>query len=224
MSIKQKGIFFDIDGTLSDSFQLGYSSTLEVLRRNNKADITVDEYHYGTRFSTPNRFAWHLTRDPNNELGIIYGKQFDELYTTLVSTETTPLYDGIRELLYNLKKNHQNIHLAALSNACGQYARNVIKCNNLDDIIPIALGADDVPKSKPNPDGLLMICNQLSLKPEDCVYIGDSPTDGQAALASGMRSIGVTWGSHSIETIKPKFDKIVTTVDDLVIEIDNFIN
>ena len=48
-----------------------------------------------------------------------------------------------------------------------------------------------------------------------CVYIGDSPTDGQAAEAAGMPSIGVTWGSHPEENVRKAFTETVTTVQDL---------
>lgn len=47
------------------------------------------------------------------------------------------------------------------------------------------------------------------------IYIGDSPSDGQAATAAGMQSIGVTWGSHSIDKIKPAFTYIAYTINEL---------
>ncbi len=47
------------------------------------------------------------------------------------------------------------------------------------------------------------------------IYIGDSPSDGQAATAAGMQSIGVTWGSHSVDKIKPAFTYIAYTINEL---------
>ena len=45
----------------------------------------------------------------------------------------------------------------------------------------VALGADEVAAAKPDPDGLLLCCERLGVNPASSVYVGDSPTDGQAA-------------------------------------------
>jgi len=63
------GILFDVDGTLSDSFKLGFDSTNAVLKRNGIEEISAESYHQGTRFTTPMRLAWHVTGDPNNPIG-----------------------------------------------------------------------------------------------------------------------------------------------------------
>ena len=42
----------------------------------------------------------------------------------------------------------------------------------------------------------------MNVHPRHCVYIGDSPSDALAADAAGMPSIGVAWGSHSVESIR----------------------
>jgi hypothetical protein len=56
-----RAILWDVDGTLSDSYMLGFSSTQKVLSNNGKAAITEDEYHLGTKYTTPRRLSWHVT-------------------------------------------------------------------------------------------------------------------------------------------------------------------
>jgi phosphoglycolate phosphatase-like HAD superfamily hydrolase len=105
------------------------------------------------------------------------------------------------------------------------------------------LGADQVTGAKPRPDGLLQCCQVLGVSPKDTVYVGDSPSDGQAAAAAGMPSIGVsklmhlmhlihillrstynllyvctlqvTWGSHPAENVRNAFTYTVTSVQEL---------
>ena len=48
-------------------------------------------------------------------------------------------------------------------------------------------------------------------RPQDLVYVGDSPSDGKAARAAGCKSVGVAWGSHPVENLAPQFDIIVHT-------------
>lgn len=219
-----KAIIFDIDGTLADSWKLGYDATLVVLEKNNIPSISPEEYHDFTRYATPDRLARHAGLEPGHpdyeSVGNRLGAEFDEFYVGLVSTETAGYYSGIDELLKDIPSS---IALGALTNACVDYAHAVFKENSVDVVginyserFGSVRGADNVPKPKPNPDGLFQVCKDLSVDPSDCVYIGDSPSDAMAAYNAGMPSIGVLWGSHSEESLKKApFSTLCRTVDEL---------
>jgi HAD superfamily hydrolase (TIGR01509 family) len=217
----KKVILFDVDGTLSDSWKLGFTSTQLVLRNAGHQDITEEEYHQGTKYSTPRRFAWHLTNNPEDPIGLTLGNIFDATYVDLVSPETTALYDGIYEMLKNI--NSQNVQIGALSNACGAYVKAVLNVNKISEYFTIGLGADEVPLPKPAPDGLLQCCQFMDVQPNECIYVGDSPSDAFAATAAGMMSIGVTWGSHPRNTVIPAFTYTVDSVSELDMAINRFI-
>lgn len=220
-----RAILFDVDGTLSDSWKLGFTSTQQVLTRNGHREITEEEYHQGTKYSTPRRFAWHLTQNPEDPIGVLLGQQFDDLYVNLVSPETTALYPGIVPMLTKLRAQQGgSIKIGALSNACGAYVKAVLDVNELKAFFDIGLGADEVPFPKPKPDGLLQICRTLSVAPSDCVYVGDSASDGQAAAAAGMRSVGVSWGSHPKSSLVGSFSLLVDSVADLEATLVQFAN
>jgi HAD superfamily hydrolase (TIGR01509 family) len=211
-------IIFDIDGTLCDSFQLGFSATNTVLQKNGIRAISADEYHAGTKWTTPERLARHCGLDPQVDeqafktVGAKLGSEFDELYIGLVSTETAPFFPGAGELLRELAASSR---LAALTNAAVAYAERVLETNGARGLFAVVHGADDVPRPKPAPDGLLQCCRELSIDPAAAVYVGDSPSDGAAARAAGMASVGVTWGSHGAATVTPAFDACVSTVAEL---------
>jgi phosphoglycolate phosphatase-like HAD superfamily hydrolase len=220
-----KAIIFDIDGTLADSWKLGYDATQVVLEKNNIPSITAEEYHDFCRYATPERLARHAGLEPDHpdheSVGNKLGAEFDDFYVGLVSRETAGFYDGIDELLKDVPSS---IVLGALTNACVDYAHAVFKTNSVDndadrnysERFKAVRGADDVPKPKPAPDGLFQVCKDLSLDPSDCVYIGDSPSDGMAAHNAGMPSIGVLWGSHSKEKLEAApFVSLCETVDEL---------
>ncbi len=54
-------------------------------------------------------------------------------------------------------------------------------------------GTDGFP-AKPNPDVLLKSLEHFNLKPEQCLFIGDSAADMDAARRAGVRSCAVTYG------------------------------
>jgi HAD superfamily hydrolase (TIGR01549 family) len=218
-------LIWDIDGTLADSWKLGFDATLEVLEQNKIPSITEEVYHYHTRYATPDRLARHAGLEPGDtdyeSVGETLGAQFDNLYVGLVSTKTAGFYPGIEEMLQDIP---DSVALGALTNACVGYAHAVFRVNSVQDDkkrrytdrFRSIRGADNVPKPKPNPDGLLAVCKDLSVDPGKCIYIGDSPSDAMAAYNAGMRSIGVLWGSHPKESLqKAPFSVLCETIDDL---------
>lgn len=71
----------------------------------------------------------------------------------------------------------------------------------------LAVTAEDVSASKPDPEGFLRAAELLGVAPADCVVFEDSAAGIQAGLAAGMRVIGV--GVHAADH-SPTF-----AVDDL---------
>ena len=150
---KIRGIIFDIDGTLADSWNLGYQATLTVLtdyhNENNEEKhtavtypLTSEEYHFGCRYTTPERLARHVGLEPDHpkfeSVGEELGRQFDDYYVQLVDKKTAGFYDGIGDLLVKLhcgelapssSESSGDVQLGALTNACVEYAHAVLKAN-----------------------------------------------------------------------------------------------
>src|SRR3546814_20133997 len=55
---------------------------------------------------------------------------------------------------------------------------------------PLVIGAEDVAKGKPAPDGFLAAAARLGVAPGDCLAWEDSPAGIAAARAAGMNEIG----------------------------------
>lgn len=53
------------------------------------------------------------------------------------------------------------------------------------------VGINDVPRPKPAPDMLLRCLAHFGVAPDAAVYVGDSPTDREAAEAAGMHFVAV---------------------------------
>lgn len=216
------GVLWDVDGTLVESTDLAFVATNEVMKANGFDQITIEQYKVGCKFTTPERFNDHTGSPPGNEVGMRLGDEFDQMYVTRVSAETAGLFPGIDRLLRSLAlAGHPQ---GVLSNACGAYVRAVVTANELDEapgqrlgLFKVALGADEVPAAKPSGEGLLLCCDQLGVEPTVSVYIGDSPSDGKAARAAGMKSIGVLWGACAEPALAGNFDRLVADVPELII-------
>ena len=230
-------VIFDIDGTLADSWRLGYDATVVVLRNNKEklGEVEINEkiYHETCVYATPERLARTAGYEPDHphflDIGNDLGKQFDDHYVDLVSKETAAFYPGMIELLENIPTECK---LGALTNACVAYGHAVLKANcplrsALDNTYVGGMdlyrrfgtihGADSVPAPKPSALGLLQCAKDLGVDPEDCIYVGDAIGDGKAARAAGMVSVGVTWGSNSEEKLRNAntFDYLCRNIEGL---------
>ena len=80
----------------------------------------------------------------------------------------------------------------------------------LDGYFEKVMGYDDCVFHKPDPRCVIEGCKSMSLNPEECVYVGDSPFDMHAGMGAGCICIGVLWGMFSEKRlIEEKPDHIV---------------
>jgi len=63
----------------------------------------------------------------------------------------------------------------------------------------VLVTADDVRAGKPDPEGYLEAARRLGCSPADCVVVEDAPAGVQAALAAGMRVVGLTTTHAPVE-------------------------
>jgi len=223
-----RAVLWDLDGTLCDSFRLAFDATQEVLLAHGHAAISEAVYHECTRYTTPDRFARHAGLLPADEaflgVGRELGDHFDALYIARVSTHTAPLFEATAQLALRLAA--AGVPMALLTNAAVEYAEAVLTVHGLRHAFAVVNGADSVPAAKPRPDGLIQCLAQLSAQgllgafDSSClgIYIGDSPSDGEAARLAGLFSVGVAWGSHPLFTLERcgHFDEICVTESDLL--------
>jgi len=47
---------------------------------------------------------------------------------------------------------------------------------------------------KPDPTAAKLVLQELNLKPDEVLYVGDTAVDMKTALAAGLTPVGVLWG------------------------------
>jgi len=108
-------------------------------------------------------------------------------------------FDGITELLAALKD--RGIKNAVFSNKPHAQAVEVIGDLFAPGTFDAVQGQMDSLRRKPFPDGALEIAGRLGVRPEECLYFGDTDTDMQTGTAAGMFTIGVLWGFRPKEEL-----------------------
>mgnify|MGYP000333035643 CR=1 FL=1 len=65
--------------------------------------------------------------------------------------------------------------------------------HDIDDYVGPVVGRDSVGSSKPDPEGLLVVADEMGVDPADAVFVGDSESDRTAARRADMH---FAWASE----------------------------
>lgn len=192
---------FDLDGTLTDTLDsLTYSVNLTLeemgypaLERSkcrafvgNGSRVLIEKALKASGDTTLSRIEEGME---------VYDRVFDANCTYHV----TP-YDGIVELLQALKE--KGMKLTVLSNKPHRQAVHVVEEVFGKEMFDWVQGQQEGISRKPDPYAAIQIAEKFGVKPEECVYIGDSEVDVATGTAARMKTLGVTWGFRSVEQLK----------------------
>ncbi len=119
-------------------------------------------------------------------------------YSKCWAQNTVP-YPGVPELLTAL--TDRNIPMTVLSNKPDYFTQLIVKKLLSDWSFDIVLGVSDTTPVKPDPAGALYIAKKLNIPPAEFLYLGDTNTDMQTALAAGMYPVGALWGFRDAEEL-----------------------
>lgn len=75
-----------------------------------------------------------------------------------------------------------------------QYALDVA-AHGVDAFMETAVLADDTTKHKPDPAPIRLALEKLGLRPDEVLYIGDAPSDYEAANNAGVDFGWAKWGA-----------------------------
>ncbi|GIU14656.1 HAD-IA family hydrolase [Shewanella sp. MBTL60-007] len=128
---------------------------------------------------------------------------YKDHYLTL-NTTPSPLFDGSEELLSQLSANHYRLAVATGKGRNG--LNRVLAETGLGHHFESSRCADES-KSKPNPDMIHELLDELKVNPNRALMVGDSLHDLNMANNAGIDSVGVSYGAHSESKLllaKPK--------------------
>ena len=199
------GIIFDLDGTLVDSLQDITNALNVALRQINKRTVKPERVRTWIGDGLPvlcERAATHVGAqtqcDRLTELAqFAYAEHF---------SKTTVVYPNILQMLRLLKSN--DVPMAVLSNKPHAFTLRTLEWLDLMDFFQIVRGYVCEKDKKPSPAQALAIADQMQLRADRVLFVGDSVTDIQTARNADMKAIAVAWGfkkKSELLAAKPDF-------------------
>lgn len=125
------------------------------------------------------------------------------------------IFPGVKEILQQLRKKKIKIGLASSS----KNAPRVIELLGIGLEFDTLVDGTMITHTKPDPEIFLLAAHKLGIDPADCVVFEDAEAGVEAALAAGMKCVGVGSPEHL-----GKANKVVARTGDFKIEWLNDLN
>lgn len=194
--------FFDLDGTLADTDRDIREAWKAAL-----ADLGLECPDFDEKFVAgppieemirilfPAAYGEELVRNVREG----FGRHYDH-----DGFPNTPEYPGVLDAVRRIKATGAKVCIATNKRLAGAtaMAAKFGWTEVFDRLYTGDMHKDDPIGKLRKPELLALAMSELGVRPGDCVMVGDTWSDFEAAEKTGMDSIGVTWGYGAPEDLK----------------------
>ncbi len=181
-----QAVIFDFDGLLADTEIISYRIYRDILK------------NYGYHFDQKTYASFYSGKtEEENTRKLIDTYQislsFEDCFRQIKQLEKqyfmkgVDLKPGARELLDYLKDDHYKTAVASSSES--KRAMSVLKDHGIDTYFDAFVFAEDITRSKPDPQIFLKAAEKLHVSPENCLVLEDSEAGIEAAFKADMKTI-----------------------------------
>ena len=186
--MKKNAVIFDMDGVIFDTERVYMNIWMKVYGEHN-FEMTPEIYKTLIGRDKPS-----LIKMLGEKYGSRYnGKEmFEECEMHLknaIDAGEVPIKEGALEIFDYLKQN--GFKMAIATSSPRTKLQMQLKIHDLEKVFDAIICADDVTKSKPDPEIFLVAAKKLNAHPDECIVIEDSPAGIKAAYNAGITAIHV---------------------------------
>jgi HAD superfamily hydrolase (TIGR01509 family) len=176
-----QAVLFDLDGVLVHSFEAWVRLMNATAQHFGYPPVDRDRFQSVYGQSTTEDVRTFFPGETVERVEAFYDAHFTDFKG---SVEADPAAAQVLSAL-----EERGVRLAVVTNTASALAREILTRSGL--WIDTVVGGNDVPQAKPSPDMVHRACELLSVVPRDAVMVGDSHYDQAAALAAGVRFVGL---------------------------------
>ena len=195
-----KAVLFDYDDTLANT----YSARVKAARKGAAGRLSPDLDLDRLMKEWAGRPQFEIFSDLAEDKAQVDSMMADYVkwYWRMSPTEVS-LFPGVMDMLQGLKGTRPRRTIALvtskvrlLENEDGPYGAEVeMKRLGILSLFDLIVGWEDVKESKPMPGPILFAVEELGLKRDEVIMVGDSHIDIRTAKNAGVASAGATWGT-----------------------------
>jgi len=192
MAGRVTGVLFDWDGVLLDSLGAAFNVYNKIFARVGTKMLTKDEY---LELQSPNWYEFYV------KIGLppSIWKEVDQEWLRLYEEESPGLHPDALRCLSVLKE--AGLRLALVSNGSRSRVGKELTRFGLGGFFEVVLFGEKKEELKPAPVMIQSALGTMGMKPQDAVYVGDSPADIQAAKRAKVPSVAIARGPIQAERL-----------------------
>lgn len=189
-------IVFDLDGTLVNSHETIYKSTIKALEKLDlNSNINENQFYnlLGHHFKDIFDECKIEVPDVDHFINVYKNIYFDFI-------DDSHLYENTLHLFDQLKSN--GIKTGLLTTKGQDQAEKISIHFGFEKYLDAIEGRKNGIAIKPAPDQLLKICEELNVDPQNTLMVGDTELDILCGKNAGSKTCAVSYGYREIEEIK----------------------
>ena len=188
---KLEAVYFDLDGTLTDTAPDFYTVLNALLKKHGRAEVSYAAVRAnvsnGARALTKLGFA----AEPDAPEFTAFLAELLDAYEQHLAVDTV-LFPGMADALNWLDEQH--IPWGIITNKPARFTLPVLEGLNLHERVGAVICPDHVAQRKPDPEGLLIAAKRDNINPQHALYVGDHIRDIQAGINAGMATAIAAFG------------------------------
>jgi phosphoglycolate phosphatase len=197
-----KLVLFDCDGTLVDSAGTIHETMRRTFLHFNKPEPAQAATKSIMGLTLDIAIARMDGKPHVDDEALAMTAYYKSLFTVVRQApgyQEAPLFDGIRAVVERLSAQDE-ILIGAVTGKSRRGLDSMLDAHGFRPHFKVSRTADDCP-SKPHPAMVTECCDEMGMRPEQTIVIGDAIYDMQMAKSAGAKAIGVSWGSGTAEQL-----------------------
>lgn len=208
-----KAVLFDLDGLLIDSEIISYKIYEEIF---GEYGYPYTLTQYANEYSGKTLME-NVTRTIKNGLLPLTKEQLIEKIYEIegrLIQEGVSLKTGALELLEYLREHQYGVAVATSS--IKERALSILKLHEIESYFHAGVFAEDLTKSKPDPEVFLKAAGKLGRLPEECLVLEDSAAGIEAAYRAGIPVICIPDLKKPAEETLKKAEKVLGSLMEVI--------
>ncbi len=187
---KIKACLFDLDGVIVDTAKYHYIAWKEIANELG-FDFTLEDNEKLKGVSRMTSLDILLSignvKKSEEEKTELASRKNENYLSYILKMGPEEILPGTKEFLDQLKKQGIKIALGSAS----KNAMTILERLNLTSYFDAIIDGTKVAKAKPDPEVFLKGAEALNMTPEECVVFEDAEAGIEAAIAGGMKCVGI---------------------------------
>lgn len=185
-----KAVIFDLDGVIVDTAHYHYVAWQKLAK---ELGITFTEKE-NEKLKGVSRMrsleiilelgGISLSDEKKEELATKKNSWFVDYIEAIKPEE---IFKGVKQMLNSLRENGYKVALASSS----KNAETVLHLLEIKGFFDAVVDGTMIIKSKPDPEIFLLAASKVGVNPNECVVFEDAEAGVEAAIAAGMKCVGV---------------------------------